>query len=196
MGEKRRRLEKWIGAVIIPEFRPVGGESPEALERRPSEAYLRRFPPLGLIGFGRRMPDGLRIEGLEALTGDLVQSANRITGRSPFVCADLECGAGYHLPGASLLPPARALAAAESTLPGAVAAAAERTGREARAAGIDLVLAPVLDVNTNPANPIIGVRAFGRTVDEVTTAGRDFVDRKSTRLNSSHIQKSRMPSSA
>lgn len=175
MGEKRRRLEKWIGAVIIPEFRPVGGESPEALERRPSEAYLRRFPPLGLIGFGRRMPDGLRIEGLEALTGDLVQSANRITGRPPFVCADLECGAGYHLPGASLLPPARALAAAESTLPGAVAAAAERTGREARAAGIDLVLAPVLDVNTNPANPIIGVRAFGRTVDEVTTAGRDFV---------------------
>lgn len=175
MSDSRRRLERWIGAVIIPEFRPVGGESPEAPERRPSEAYLKRFPPLGMIGFGRRMPDGLRIEGLEALTADLVQSANTITGRRPFVCADLECGAGYHLPGASLLPPARALAAAEEALPGAVAAAAERTGREARAAGIDLVLAPVLDVNTNPANPIIGVRAFGRTVSEVTAAGRDFV---------------------
>ena len=176
MSDKNRRVEKWIGAVIIPEYRPQGGESPGAPERSPSAAYLKRFPPLGLIGFGRRMPDGLRIDGLEQLTGELVQSAYTLTGRRPFVCADLECGAGYHLPGASLLPPARALAAAEATLPGAVAAAAELTGREARAAGIDLVLAPVLDVNTNPANPIIGVRAFGRTPGEVTTMGRAFVE--------------------
>ena len=31
----------------------------------------------------------------------------------------------------------------------------------ARAAGINLVLGPVADVNTNPANPVIGVRSFG-----------------------------------
>ena len=172
MSDRETRLERMIGAVILPEFRPAGGESPGAPERRPSGAYLRRFPPAGLIGFGRRMPDGLRIDGLERLTRELVQSANGASGLAPFVCADLECGAGYHLPGASLLPPARALAAAEAILPGAVEAASELTGREARAAGIDLVLAPVLDVNTNPANPIIGVRAFGRTVDEVTAMGR------------------------
>jgi beta-glucosidase-like glycosyl hydrolase len=176
MSDLIKRIEKLIGAVIIPEFRPIGGESPDAPERRPSDAYLKRFPPVGMIGFGRRMPDGLRIDGLAQLTADLVQSAYTLTGQRVFVCADLECGAGYHLPGASLLPPARALAAAESTLPGAVAGAAELTGREARAAGIDLVLAPVLDVNTNPANPIIGVRAFGRTVSEVTAMGRAFVE--------------------
>ena len=34
------------------------------------------------------------------------------------------------------------------------------------------------------------------TPDSFSDAGRYFKDRKSTRLNSSHIQKSRMPSSA
>ena len=36
----------------------------------------------------------------------------------------------------------------------------------------------------------------GRITGEVRFRGRDLLDRKSTRLNSSHIQKSRMPSSA
>ncbi|MCA0296781.1 MAG: hypothetical protein LCH96_15995 [Actinobacteria bacterium] len=34
-------------------------------------------------------------------------------------------------------------------------------GRELRAAGIDLNLAPDADVNSNPRNPVIGVRSFG-----------------------------------
>ncbi len=41
----------------------------------------------------------------------------------------------------------------------------EATGRvvgsDLAAAGIDLTLAPVADLNTNPANPVIGVRSFG-----------------------------------
>lgn len=38
---------------------------------------------------------------------------------------------------------------------------AEVTGRELRALGVNLNLAPVADVNNNPANPVIGVRSFG-----------------------------------
>ncbi|MFZ0530317.1 MAG: glycoside hydrolase family 3 N-terminal domain-containing protein, partial [Propionicimonas sp.] len=34
-------------------------------------------------------------------------------------------------------------------------------GTELRAAGVDLNLAPVADVNSNPRNPVIGVRSFG-----------------------------------
>lgn len=40
-------------------------------------------------------------------------------------------------------------------------------GRELAALGFDLDFAPVLDVHTNPANPIIGDRAFGRDPDAV-----------------------------
>jgi|FLOH01.1.fsa_nt_gi beta-glucosidase-like glycosyl hydrolase len=169
------KLERLVGAVLMPEFRPAGGASPGAPKRLPSRAYLERFPPLGVIGFGRRLPDGKRIEGLREVTAELVKLANRCSGVHPFVCADLECGAGYHMPGASLLPPARAMAAAESQRPGSVREAAKLTGFEARRAGIDLVLAPVLDVNTNPQNPIIGVRAFGTEVAEVIRHGREFL---------------------
>jgi beta-N-acetylhexosaminidase len=41
-------------------------------------------------------------------------------------------------------------------------------GRELAALGFDIDFAPVLDVHTNPANPIIGDRAFGRTAADVT----------------------------
>src|SRR5260370_15271323 len=35
------------------------------------------------------------------------------------------------------------------------------TGNELKALGINMKLAPVVDINNNPANPIIGVRSFG-----------------------------------
>ncbi len=38
---------------------------------------------------------------------------------------------------------------------------AQAMGADLAAAGIDLDLAPVADVNSNPINPVIGVRAFG-----------------------------------
>ena len=41
------------------------------------------------------------------------------------------------------------------------------TGRELKALGINMNLAPVVDVNNNPANPVIGVRSFGEDPREV-----------------------------
>jgi beta-N-acetylhexosaminidase len=38
---------------------------------------------------------------------------------------------------------------------------AAHLGAELRAVGVDLNLAPVADVNTNPLNPVIGVRSYG-----------------------------------
>jgi beta-N-acetylhexosaminidase len=42
--------------------------------------------------------------------------------------------------------------------------------------GIDLMLAPSVDVNSNPANPIISTRSFGRTADVVARHGVAFVE--------------------
>lgn len=54
-------------------------------------------------------------------------------------------------------------------------AVAERVGRllahELRALGFDFDFAPVLDVDTNPANPVIGDRAFAATADAVARMG-------------------------
>ena len=48
-------------------------------------------------------------------------------------------------------------------------------GAAAAASGVDLVLAPVLDVNSEPDNPVIGVRSFGPTPDLVSRHGVAFV---------------------
>src|SRR6266852_5820809 len=44
---------------------------------------------------------------------------------------------------------------------------AQATGRELKALGINMNLAPVVDVNNNPANPVIGVRSFGEDPHQV-----------------------------
>ena len=48
--------------------------------------------------------------------------------------------------------------------------------REMRALGIDQVNAPVLDVDTNPANPVIACRSFGRTPELVSRLGVALID--------------------
>lgn len=87
------------------------------------------------------------------------------------VGADLEAGAGFRarggvflpnnidLGGAPVFPPQMALGAAgDSTL-------AYEQGRvtalESRALGIHIAFSPVLDVNNNPANPVINTRSYG-----------------------------------
>jgi beta-N-acetylhexosaminidase len=47
-------------------------------------------------------------------------------------------------------------------------------GRELAALGVDVDFAPVLDIHTNPANPVIGERAFGRFADTVARRALAF----------------------
>src|SRR5690625_2893207 len=87
------------------------------------------------------------------------------------VAADLERGPAQRLTGGTVLPygietgggtyspPVMALGAANDER---LAYEVGRvTAREARAVGIHMVYAPVVDVNNNPANPIINTRSYG-----------------------------------
>lgn len=47
----------------------------------------------------------------------------------------------------------------------------KEVGRECRAIGISLNLSPVVDVNSNPLNPVIGVRSFGDDPKRVAKLG-------------------------
>jgi beta-N-acetylhexosaminidase len=58
--------------------------------------------------------------------------------------------------------------------PGRTEAVGRALGGELAALGIGWDLAPVLDVHTNPANPVIGNRAFGRTPEAVITHALAF----------------------
>lgn len=88
------------------------------------------------------------------------------------LCADVEEGVGQRFEGASWLVPPLALSRIHATEPALALDLARRygacTGREARLLGLNWVLAPVCDVNNNPANPVINVRAWG---EDPATAG-------------------------
>ena len=101
------------------------------------------------------------------------------------VGADLEAGAGfrarggYFLPngidlgGAPVFPPAMAVGATGDT---ALAYDAGRiTAIEGRALGMHVAFAPVLDVNNNPANPVINTRSFGEDPRLAARLGAAFV---------------------
>src|SRR5690606_11651226 len=48
--------------------------------------------------------------------------------------------------------------------------------RELRAVNVDLDFAPVLDVDTNPQNPVIGDRSFGSDPEQVARLGAALVE--------------------
>ena len=54
--------------------------------------------------------------------------------------------------------------------------AAHSVALDLRDIGLDLVLAPVLDVNDEPANPVIGTRSFGDDPELVTSMGRAVIE--------------------
>ncbi len=93
--------------------------------------------------------------------------------RVPLLLAgDFEGGVWFRLSGATEL--------GNQMLIGATGSAdlAERAGRvtgeEAKALGFHWVFAPVLDVNSNPQNPIINVRSFGEDPELVAKLGCAF----------------------
>ena len=95
------------------------------------------------------------------------------------VAADIEEGLGQRFSGASWLPPPMALSAiAAQNLPLAREYAfkmGEITAKEALTVGINWLLAPVVDVNNNPANPVINIRAFGDTPAIVSNLASSFI---------------------
>ena len=119
----------------------------------------------GVILFARNVVDA---EQVAALVAELKTYA----GRPLLVAVDQEGGRVARLRGPqgfTELPPMRALGErGDAALAREVGAL---LGRELRAVGIDQDYAPVVDVDTNPANPVIGDRAFSRDPEVVGRLG-------------------------
>lgn len=95
------------------------------------------------------------------------------------IAADIEEGVGQRFAGATWFPPPMALSAiADQNLPQALQLA-EQMGsviaREALAIGLNWILAPVVDVNNNPANPVINVRSFAADPEIVSQLATAFI---------------------
>ena len=140
--------------------------------------HQRRYPRWDLANDELQALLEAGVGGVILLGGSAAELALRTrqlqswAGRSLLLCADVEEGVGQRFEGSSWLVPPLALGRLHRRDPVAALELARRygrcTGREARAVGLNWVLAPVCDVNNNPANPVINVRAWG---EDPATAG-------------------------
>src|SRR6202142_950710 len=102
------------------------------------------------------------------MSSKLSSCLNRLQEESKqplLIAADFESGLSSRLNGTTVFPQAMAFGAAGKT------EYAETFGRiaalEARAIGVLWNFFPVVDVTSNPANPIINVRSFGESPEQV-----------------------------
>ena len=95
------------------------------------------------------------------------------------LAADIEEGVGQRFAGATWFGPPMAIAEIARRAAGKASRYGEQLGAvtaiEARAIGLNWILAPVVDVNNNPDNPVINVRAFGETSEIVGKLASAFI---------------------
>jgi beta-N-acetylhexosaminidase len=157
-------LEQQIGQLFVVGFAGQTA-SPELLD------LLQREQVGGVILFSRNIRDQAQTA---ALTHAL-QSAARTAGHlAPLlVMTDQENGLVRRLgPDSTVFPGAMALGAIDGAdAEELVYEIARATARELGAHGVNMNLAPVVDVNNTPANPVIGVRSFGADAERVGRLG-------------------------
>lgn len=107
---------------------------------------------------------------VKQLCKEIQELVKKETGHYAFITIDQEGGAVTRLPGDGCNVPG-AMAVAATGNPQNAEILAEITSAELKYLGVNFNLAPVMDVNNNPHNPVIGVRSYGDTADTVMKYG-------------------------
>ncbi|GKZ14638.1 beta-N-acetylhexosaminidase [Haladaptatus sp. T7] len=156
-------LPEKVGQLFVAGF---DGTTPTAaIEELVSERHLG-----GVIYFSRNVESPGQLRTLSRTLQGFVPH-----GKPPLLLSiDQEGGRVARLPWGTELPSAMALGATDD--PELASRAGRAVGSELRALGVDIDLAPVLDVNNNPDNPVIGVRSFGERPERVAELGAAFAD--------------------
>ena len=133
---------------------------------------IHKYNVGGIILFGRNIGTP---EEILSLTTELQKEAKAAGQTHPLlICVDQENGAVRRLgEGTTVFPGAMTIGATDSPENGYKIGLA--TGRELKSLGINWNLAPVLDVNNNPDNPVIGIRSFGESPQKVAEFGKEVM---------------------
>jgi beta-N-acetylhexosaminidase len=151
------------------------------------------YTPAGSANWQRvaALVDHERVGGFVMSIGSPIETAvklNELQRRSRvplLVGADYEAGAGFRTSGGYFLPNGIFLGGG-TYFPRQMALGASRdsalafeqgriTAIEGRAVGVHMAFTPVLDVNNNPGNPVIGPRSFGEDPALVASLGAAMI---------------------
>lgn len=167
---KSMSLEQKIGQMLMPDFRQWEGKNVTALNDSISKA-IRKY------GFGGVILFAENCQGTEQ-TARLVsqlqkESVSGLAGMPMLVSIDQEGGSIIRLQTGSGTPGNMALGAINNETE--TKADSARIAEELSALGINTDFAPDMDVNTNPANPIIGIRSFSSNPNLVARMGTAYI---------------------
>ena len=155
-----KTLRHQIGQMIIAGFPSLQADDQARL-------LANEYQVGNFILFARNMKTARQTAELCAQLSQLAYDAN---GLAPFIAADQEGGLVARInEGAAMFPGAMALAAAASAED--ARQVGKNCGEMLRAMGVNVNFAPVLDVNIEPLNPIIGNRSFGDQPQAVADLG-------------------------
>jgi beta-N-acetylhexosaminidase len=131
---------------------------------------FEKVRPIGLFLHGKNFQKELGYPGWQEKALRLIEEFKILTGRDKIIiCIDHEGGRIIRTPKPFTRTPAA----------GEYAAYAEEVGKihgaELATLGINLLFGPSVDIFSNPANPVIGPRAFAETPEAVIIAAEKYI---------------------
>ncbi len=155
-------INEKIGQMLMPDFRNWDGEN--VTEMLPEiEQTVKDYHLGGVILFRENV---VTTEQTAELVADYQEASEKY---GLLMTIDQEGGIVTRLQSGTDMPGNMALGATRSTELGERVGAA--IGSELESLGINMNLAPVMDVNNNPDNPVIGTRSFGEDPELVADLG-------------------------
>jgi beta-N-acetylhexosaminidase len=164
---RKMSVEEKVGQMIVSSFQSnyLSTDSDE-FEGLAKAIHEHKVGGFHVFGGSERIPQVLLNPTYGAVTLGQPLTAASILNRLQAISkvpllntADFEAGVGFRIAGATAFPRLMAFGAARDER---LAEEAGRvTGEEARALGVHVNFAPVVDVNNNPRNPVINTRSYG-----------------------------------
>jgi beta-N-acetylhexosaminidase len=166
----RERAAQLVWPQVFADYTPEQSTGWERVERLVTEERVGGF----VMSIGSPLETAAKLNVMQ-----------RIARVPLLISADYEAGAGFRSRGGHFLPNGIFLGGA-TIFPQQMALGATRdsalayeqgriTAIEGRALGVHMAFAPVLDVNNNPKNPVIGPRSFGEDPALVASLGSSLV---------------------
>jgi len=168
---QKMTLREKLGQMLMPYFF-AGFTSTESADYKELLHQVEENHVGGLIVGTERGPLG--IERSQAYpTAVLTNELQRHAKIPLLIGADFESGTGMRLDEGTSFPSAMAVGATGD--PKLAREIGKVVAREARAAGVQWIFAPDVDVNNNPDNPIINIRSFGEDPKHVAEFAAEFI---------------------
>ncbi|MFZ1705155.1 MAG: glycoside hydrolase family 3 N-terminal domain-containing protein [Saprospiraceae bacterium] len=153
-------LEQKIGQLLMPR----GNFSGRAHDIKQLKEWVQKYKIGGLVFFAGN--PSIQIE----ITNEL-QSLSEVP---LFIGQDFEWGLAMRLDSTIRFPYALSLGALTQNQSW-IETMGEEMGKQCKRMGVHINYAPVVDINNNPANPVINFRSFGENKEDVANKAWSFV---------------------